>query len=195
MNRIAQLVACLTFVGVFSGCGGGSVTGTVSGISLAVQDSIFFVLKDDQGKTGALTVIMADKPNLCDTLKANRQPKSATSLFFYLYNVKIENGAVSLLAPDVGTYTVADLQNLKTSGTYAGTGFSKADANCTDSLTAASSTGKSGSIRLTTVKAEANGNLAGTFDVSIGTQTDKLTGTLNARYCDITKIQANPSCE
>ncbi len=194
MKRMSQIVATLTLLAAFSGCGGGSVTGTVSGISLAVQDSIFFVLKDDAGKTQAVSVIMADKPNLCDTLKANRMPKSATSLSFALLNVKVENGIATLLAPDVGGYTVTDSSVTQT-GLFTSAGFDRTDANCTSSLASSATVGKSGLVKVTTLKAEANGSLAGTFDVSIGTQADKLTGSLNARFCDVTKIQDNPNCE
>jgi hypothetical protein len=191
MKRISLLVAV---VGVLSGCGGGSVSGNVSGISLAVQDSIFFVIKDDAGKTQYLSVFMGDKPNLCETLKANRLPKSATSLSFNLLNVKVENGVQTFLAPDVGSFTVIDTMITQT-GTYATANFSKLDSNCTQSLADTATGGKSGLVKITTLNAAANGSLAGTFDVSIGTQTDHLTGTLNARFCDVTKIPANLSCE
>ena len=106
MKRRALIFA--EVLATLSGCGGGSVAGTVSGISLAAQDSIFFVIKDDAGKTQAVAVVIGDKPNICDTLKANRNPKGATSLSFSLLNVKIENQQASLLAPDVGSYTVSD---------------------------------------------------------------------------------------
>lgn len=194
MKRMSQIVATLALLTALSGCGGGSVSGTVSGISLAVQDSIFFVIKDDAGKTQYLSVIMADKPNLCDTLKANRLPKSATSLSFGLLNVKVDNGVPTILAPDVGSYTVTESQVTQT-GFFATAGFDRSDANCTSSLADTASNGKSGLVKITSIKAEANGNLAGTFDVSIGTQADKLTGSLNARFCDVTKLQANPNCE
>lgn len=194
MKQMTQCLAAVSLVVMSAGCGGGSVSGTVSGISLGVQDSIFFVLKDDAGKTQALAVIMADKPNICDTLKANREPKSATSLAFTLLNVKIENDTGNFLAPDVGSYTMTD-QDIQSTGLYARGAFTKTDANCTGTLTEAATTGKSGLVKITSLNATANGNLAGTFDVSIGTQADKLTGTLNARFCDVTSVQANPNCE
>ena len=193
MKRMSQILTTLTLLAAFSGCGGGSVSGTVSGVSLNVQDSIFLVIKDDAGKTQWVNVFLADKPNLCDTLKANRLPKSATTLGFTLVNVKVENNKGTYLAPDVGSYTVTD--SITQSGLFASTGFSRTDANCTDSLTAAASTGKSGLVKVTNLKAEPSGNLTATFDVSIGTQADKLTGSINARFCDVTKLQANPNCE
>jgi len=194
MKRMSQILTSLTVLAAFSGCGGGSVSGSVSGISLNAQDSIFFVIKDDAGKTQYVSVVMADKPNLCDTLRANRLPKSATSLAFTLVNVKVENRVGTYLAPDVGSYTVTDME-ISQSGLFAGSGFSRTDANCTDSLTASASTGKSGLVKVTNLKAEVNGNLSGTFDVSIGTQADKLTGSINARFCDVSKVQMNPNCE
>ncbi len=193
MKRIAFLFAAALSVVSFLGCGAGSINGTVSGISLAVQDSIFFTAKSADGKTLGVITLMADKPNICDTLKANRQPKSATVLAFTLLNVKVENGRGTQLAPDVGSYTVVDTYSQ--SGNYVSASFSRTDANCTASLTEAASSGRSGIVKITKLDSSPSGNLAGTFDVSIGTQADKLTGTINARYCDITAIKDNPSCE
>lgn len=194
MKRSSFFFATVVVLATLSGCGGGSVAGSVSGISLAAQDSIFLVLKDDAGKTQSIVVLIADKPNICDTLKANREPKASTSLAFTLLNVKIENNKGSLLAPDVGSYTVTD-QDITASGTFARSSFTKTDANCTQTLTTGATTGKSGLVKISSLNASSSGSLVGTFDVSIGTQSDKLTGTLNARFCDVTKIQANPNCE
>ncbi len=194
MKRSSFFFAAVVVVATLSGCGGGSVAGSVSGISLAAQDSIFLVLKDDAGKTGSVIVLIGDKPNICDTLKANREPKASTSLAFQLYNVKVENQTLTLLAPDVGSYTVTD-QTINTTGTYSRALFTRTDANCTATLADTATGGKSGLVKISSLNASSSGSLVGTFDVSIGTQSDKLTGTLNARFCDVTKIQANPNCE
>ncbi len=196
MNRSLKVVTAAAVLSLLSACGAGSVSGSVSGISLGVQDMIFFVLKDTGGKTQSVVLLAADKPNLCDTLKANRQPKSATSLVLALQNIKVDGTTVTTLAPDIGQYTVLEGGSQVTnSGLYASGAFNKTDANCTSSLTSAASVAKSGFVKVTTLKADSSGSLQGTFDVSIGTQADKLTGSINARFCDITALQNNPSCE
>lgn len=194
MKRITWLVAAMTVISAFSGCGGGSVNGNVSGISLNVLDSIFVVIKDDAGKTQGVTVLMGDKPNICDTLKANREPKSATTLVFSMFNAKFENGVGSYLAPDVGSYTVIDMPT-SIGGQFTFAAFGRTDANCTASLTGAASQGKSGLVKVSQLTASAGGSLTGTFDVSIGTQADKLTGNINAKYCDASKIPDKLNCE
>ncbi len=182
---------------VLSGCfGPGSVSGTVSGISLNVQDAIFFSPKDNAGKTVGLAVLLADKPNLCDTLKANRQPKSSTGLSLVMMNIKVDGSTVTFLSPDVASYTVTTNDaDLAKGGLFAQGGFGKNDSSCTSTLTDAASTMKSGLVKLTAIKNEAGGTAEGTFDVSIGSQADKLTGRFTASFCDLSKMPANPSCE
>lgn len=195
-NLKLWMTGLLASVAVLTGCGGpGSVSGTVSGVSLAVQDAIFFIAKDDAGKSQAAVVLLADKPNLCDTFKANRKPKSVTGLMFLLMNVKVEGTAVTALAPDVADYAIVDFSTIKTSGHFGDGAFVKNDANCTDSLASTATGLKSGLVKLTSLKSEASGSAAGTFDVSVGTQADKLTGSFNASYCDLSKLPSNPSCE
>lgn len=182
---------------VLSGCfGPGSVSGTVGGVSLNVQDAIFYVIKDDAGKTQGIALALADKSAVCTTVKANRQPKSATSISFGLFNVKVDGAATTLLAPDVGDYTVTNNSaDLAKGGRWAIGAFDKVDANCTSSMATSATTGQSGLVTVTTLKSEASGTAEGTFDVSFGTQKDKVTGRFSAGYCDLAKTPTNPSCE
>ncbi len=185
MNRsLFVVVAALV-----SACGPGSVNGTVSGISMNVADSIFAAIKDNTGRQVGLFVVMADKPNLCDSLKANRQPKSATAMVFAMvrYNAQGEE-----LAPDVGDYTV--VEEITAAGSFASASFTRSDANCTNTIAANASGGKSGLIKLSALKAEANGSAQATFDVTFGAG-DKVTGSFNAKYCDIASLGTNPNCE
>jgi hypothetical protein len=171
-----------------SGCAG-SVNGTVGGVQLSVADAIFGVFKDGSGKSTGAFVILADKPKICDGLRANRVPKSSTSLFFSLSRVT----QTDVLAPDVGDYTVID--GLPTAGgNFSYASFDRSDANCTNTLSGSASSGKSGLIKVTNFKGETNGTANGTFDVTFGAG-DKVTGNFNATYCDITTIQQNPNCE
>lgn len=184
MNRLMMAVAALAMVGC-----SGSVSGTVGGISLNVSDSIFAILKDNSGKqTGAL-VFLSDKPKLCESLKANRTAKSATGLLMAISRSN-NDGAI---APDVGDYTVID-QNPTSAGNFAFAGFSRTDANCENTIARDASQAKSGLIKVTTLKGEANGSANGTFDITFGGG-DKVTGNFNASFCDISQLQLNPNCE
>lgn len=171
------------------GCSG-SMSGTVGGISLSVSDAIFAVLKDDAGKSIAAFIVMADKPKICESLKANREPKTATALALTVYRFS----ATDYLAPDVGEYTVVDA-NPTSAGSYASANFSHTDSNCTNTLANSAANGKSGLVKLTSLKGETNGNASGTYDITFGAG-DKVTGSFNASYCDISKLPATtPNCE
>jgi hypothetical protein len=185
MKRMMLAVATMAMVGC-----SGSMTGTVGGISLSVSDAIFAVLKDDAGKSIAAFVVMADKPKICDSLKANREPKTATALSLTVYRFS----ATDYLAPDVGDYTVVDV-NPTSAGSYSSATFSHTDSNCTNTLAGSAASGKSGLVKLTSLKGETNGTASGTFDVTFGAG-DKVTGNFNATYCDISKLPATtPNCE
>ncbi len=186
MKRITMALVSMLMM---AGCAG-SVNGQVGGVSLSVSDAIFGILKDNSGKSAGMFVIMADKPKICDSLKANREPKQSTSLFFSMLRYT-EN--FDTLAPDVGEYTVLD-GNVSKGGNYASSAFVRTDANCTNTLSLATSGAKSGLIKLTNLKGETNGSANGTFDVTFGSG-DKVTGNFNATYCDISTIQPNPNCE
>lgn len=185
LNRVLLVL----FSSWATGCGPGSVNGTVGGVSLAVSDAIFAVLKDDTGKQQGLLVLMADKPNICDSLKANREPKSATSLsmLFVRFNAQFE-----VLAPEVGEYSV--VENPTVAGNYAGASFNRTDANCTSTLSAQASAARSGLIKLAALKAESNGTASATFDLTFGAG-DKISGSVNAKYCDIAVVASSPNCE
>lgn len=182
-----KLVAALVLVASM-GCAG-SVNGTVGGVNLSVSDAIFSLFKDSAGKTTGAFIVLSDKPNLCASLKANREPKSATALSLVLF--RFSN--TDYLAPDVGDYTVtADAPT--SAGSFAQAQFSRTDANCTNTLNEATSYGKSGLVKVANLKGETNGNASGTFDLTFGAG-DKVTGTFNANFCDVTMIASSPNCE
>jgi hypothetical protein len=181
------LVGAALFVAL-TGCPG-SVSGTVSGISLGVADTLFYVEKDTAGKTIAFDVILADKGSVCTTLKANRLPKSSTSITLGLFRLAED---LTFLAPDIGDFTVIDSTPTK-AGNWAIASFSHLDANCTNTLSKSASSGKSGLVKVTGVNAANNGSIAGTFDVSFGS--DRVTGSFSGAYCDLASVPNNPSCE
>lgn len=184
MKRLMTLVMAVSMVGC-----SGSVNGSVGGVSLSVADAIFGTIKGNDGKIFAATVFMADKPKLCDSLKANRQPKQMTALQITF----LRTSDTEFLAPDVGEYTVRD-NVLTPNSLSAGASFARTDANCTNTLSANATDAKSGLVKVTNFKAETNGNAAGTFDITFGSG-DKVTGNFNASYCDLSSLSETPNCE
>lgn len=185
MRRMMVAVPVMAMLGC-----SGSMSGSVGGVTMNVADAIFAVLKDDNGKSVAALIIMADQPKICDSLKANRQPKSATALVLSLFRIANND----FLAPDVGDFTAIDT-NPSGAGSYARANFSHTDSNCTNTLANNASTGKSGLIKLTNIKGEANGAANGTFDITFGAG-DTVKGSFNATYCDLTKLPATtPNCQ
>lgn len=185
MARI--LVAALLAVGMV-GCAG-SADGTVAGHKLAVADAIFGVQKDSDGKNTFLLVALSDKANLCDSLKANRQPKSATTLSLGMFRV----ADLKLLAPDVGDYAVRTGTDAFSNGNTASPTFSRQDSSCANTISGNAGDGKSGIIKLTNLKAETGGTANGTFDITFGD--GSLKGSFNATYCDLAQLTDNPNCE
>lgn len=185
MRRMLQAMSMVAM----AGCSG-SMNGTVGGISMSVSDAIFAILKDGGGKSIAAVVVMSDKPKICDSLKANREPKTATALSMTLFRFS----DTDYLAPDVGDYTVVD-SNPTSAGSFASADFARTDSNCTNTISGNASGGKSGLIKVTAIKGETNGNASGTFDITFGAG-DKVTGNFNASYCDISMLPtAKPNCE
>ncbi len=187
MNRLMMAVAALAMVGC-----SGSMNGTVGGVSLNVADAIFAVLKDDDGKSFAAIVAMSDKPKMCETLKANRQTKASTQIVFTMF--RYNSSATEFLSPDVAEYTVVDSPPTG-GGNYGNSIFTRNDSDCRQTVAEDAAKGKSGLIKLTGIKAENNGTANGTYDITFGAG-DKVTGSFNATYCDISKLPtATPNCE
>ena len=186
MARI--LVAALLAVGMV-GCAG-SADGKVAGYTLAVADAVFGVQKDSDGKNNLLTVILADKPGVCDKLKANRYPKEATFLQISLLRV----GDSEFLAPDAADYTVREPSlSFLGKGNNGVAEFERQDSSCTSTIGGSAGVSKSGLVKLTNVKAETGGTANGTFDISFGD--GSLKGSFNATFCDLASLTDNPSCE
>lgn len=186
MARI--LVAALLAVGMV-GCAG-SAEGKVAGYNLAVADAIFGTYKDDDGKNIGVQLIMADKANLCESLKANRKPKGAT----YLSLAMLRIGDDGVLAPDAVDYTVKEgLEPFLTKGNNASATFTREDSSCSSTITGSAGGGKSGLIKVTNLKAETGGTATATFDITFGD--GSLKGSFNAQYCDLAALTDNPNCE
>lgn len=179
-------------VGLLACGNGGTFSGKVAGNELSVKDAVFTVTRS-QGKIVTSTLILADIPDVCTLLKANRNPKSATA-FGTAFIRTNANGDV--LATDIGNYTVlADLNGATAGNNVALAAFGRVDANCTNTLSAAQSNGKSGIIKVTEYNPAADGKMSGTFDITFGDQNDKVTGSFSADFCDVPAFATASSCE
>jgi len=188
---MTRILLGLAVAAVLSACGGpGNMSGTVGGIQLNVKDSAFLIVKNQQGESVGMFLAMVDKPDICATLKANRNPKELTGVLFSMVRYTDQG---TTLAPDVGDYTVISATPPR-GGNYAGAFFTHTDTNCTSTISNTAAQGSSGLVKLTSMKAEANGYASGTFDVTFGAS-DKVTGSFNAKFCELTSLPVNPNCE
>lgn len=166
------------------GCAG-SFDGTVGGESLQVSDSVFLPVKAS-GKTVGVVVVMTDKPDTCDLLKANREPKASKWVQLQLYQINDGN----LLYPEKGDFSVGSTLALG-NGRHAFGRFHVKDENCVDK--AASADTKSGLVKVSNVKPEPGGTLNATWDITFGD--DQVKGSFNATFCDVDWTQVNLNCE
>ena len=173
---------------IASGCN--SFNGKVGGTELQVVEALFFPYKENGAVTGA-SVIMSNKPKLCDSLKGNRVPKNSVYMVMSVGRYTA-SGAV---APDVGDYTVTS-GSVTSPGNYAAAVFASLDANCNSLLNISSSLGQSGLVKVQSYKAEQGGSMSGTFDITFGSQNDKTNGAFTAQFCDLTtNFPTAPNCE
>lgn len=186
MHKLALVAvfACLT------ACSG-SFTGKVAGKELQVQDALFFPYRYNNQTVGA-TFILADKANVCTSLKANRVPKNSAFIAVTLFRVT-SSGA--LVPPDVGDYTMTTSLNPGT-GNFGYGQFNSLDTNCNNTVPDTANYASSGLVKVGGYKPDANGSMSGTFDITWGSQNDKTNGSYNAIYCDLANnFPESPNCE
>lgn len=185
-------LALLVFASLVAACGpGGNLNGKVGGKDLVVQDALFFPYKVNGAVVGA-TWILADKPNVCTSLKSNRVPKNSAFVAVTMFRVT-SNGSV--VPPDVGDYTVTTNGNPGV-GNFAYAYFNSLDSNCAQLLPDTATEGQSGLVKVAAYKPDVNGGMNGTFDITFGSQNDKTTGSFNAAYCDLANnFPSAPNCE
>ncbi|MFT3842375.1 MAG: hypothetical protein QM723_35620 [Myxococcaceae bacterium] len=177
-----------------SACAGNSFDGKVAGESISIKSAAFLQNRDGDGKPTSAMVLVADVEGGCDYIKSNRNPKNGTYVRFILYNR--DTGSGSELAASKGDYTVIDynVNFLTQKGLFATSVFTKNDTNCSNVLAAKNADAKSGVIKVDSFKAEAGGNISGSFDITYGDQADHITGGFNAQFCDAT-FSTQPNCE
>lgn len=185
LKKVSLLAAAAL---ALSGCN--SFSGRVAGKELAVQDALFFNYQENNITIGA-TVILADKPRLCDSLKANRVPRNANFVALTLFRVT----TTGVVPPDQGDYTVTGSQ-ITGPGNYANAWFNALDANCYSTLPDTAAEGMSGIVKVANYRPSEGGGISGTFDITFGSQADKTTGGFNAQWCNLsTNYPTQPSCE
>ncbi len=185
----ALVIACSSLL---VACGSpGDFKGKVDDRELSVEDAVFLPLKDDAGKTLGVMLYMVDQPDICSTLKANRDPKNTTVFSALL----VRSNGEQVLAPEEGDYTVTNNFLNVGSGNHALAIFGKNDANCDNAVSGDRGIGRSGIINVKELALGSDGAMSGTFDITFGSQGDKVSGSFNAAYCDVNMESFNPNCE
>lgn len=192
MTRTALLLG--SFLILSTACGGpGSFTGTVAKNSLAVQDAVFTLTTDSNGKSTGAALLMADKTGLCEALKQGKRPSSMTAAYMLFFRKK---DALTVLAPTATTYNV--FNNLAgffiQDGDNAFVQFVAEDSNCSTKLALSESVGQTGSVKVSSLKAEKGGALTADFEVVFGAQSDSVKGTVNATFCEGAQVKLDLGC-
>ncbi|HEU4759266.1 MAG TPA: hypothetical protein VFT91_04710 [Dehalococcoidia bacterium] len=187
MTRTSSLLPAMAVAGLLTACGGDFFSGTVRGASFQPRDAVFMT-SSPPGSTGQLAfVAMSDQSGLCDKLKANQAPKSS-SMFGLVLGVMDTTGLGALVP---GSYVVVS-RSSSTTGNISMAFFDHLDAWCQSTFGPASAEGTAGSVELTDITIEAGGSASGTFDVNF--DTDRVTGSFVAPYCDGTMSTREPTC-
>lgn len=179
-----KAIACIAgLVTLAAGCGRvqGTMSGTVAGIKLDVNSVVYVDDKDSNGNLVGIAVLLTDQPDICKTLQGGNVPQGMTSLSLSLLRL---DSSGKPLVPTVQAYGVFAPSDLPTmAGEYAVATFAHLDSTCKNTLTDAQSTGTSGAVRLNAITLE--GSARGGFDVSVGSQSDEVSGSFDAVFCDV----------
>ncbi|MCY1079265.1 hypothetical protein [Archangium lansingense] len=164
------------------GFGGANVAfnGTVDGHTLNVRDAAVVRIGDEE--SSFLMAVLSDQEGLCQRLQQQQQAGSSTELEFTLFEVGSE--LMPQGAP-TGVYSVQTLRDmeLEPGAMLARAYFHKRDANCNDQVADEQALGYSGSIHFQ--EPDANGLAHLEYDISFGSQNDRVTGELTAQLCDV----------
>lgn len=191
-----RLPVATLLLAVAAACGpsGPGITwnGTVGGFALQAQEAFVTPLVGNDGQVRSAALTVTDRAGLCGQLKANRQPKGMTYAVLVLAQVDaVGNG----FAPVAGDYTVFAPSAQLPQGNVSQGFFAALDERCANKLATDTSTFVSGLVRLSTVRLDANGRARGTFDATVGTQQDRVTGSFDVPVCTVPSMTAMPSCE
>jgi hypothetical protein len=168
------------------GCGPGSFKGTVEGRGLKVADAVFYVSQGGDTAPPAIEIILSDRPNLCDDLKAGRLRKNSTLLDILL--ARLIDG--EYMAPDKGQYAISG-----DAGRIGLAIFAPFDESCTNSFDSSQGRAVSGTVDIRQLQGNSGGRLEASFSMAIGQQADPVSGTVLATWCDLSVPPDSFSCE
>ena len=172
MSRRVSLVVAGCSIGFAAGCGGTgphgeNIVGTIGGQEFVVADSAAYV----RTSRHLANVEVTDFADSCAATAGNVYPRTSRVLRFLLSDADANTPPTQ-----PGTYTVHPLGDPVT-GLYAACGVEVYDASC--GLSTLACTG--GTVTLTLVDTSGTGQLAGTFDITIGA--DHVTGNFDSAIC------------
>ncbi len=176
-----------------SGCESfNSTSGSVAGFSLSPRDVMFLNLAYG-GSTPALELFVSNTANLCRDFKDNRQPKNSTFMVLTLVEYEVPaQGAATAKTPTAGEFRIAPGGVATQSGRYMTGRFDSLNSNCGSLVASTAGTLTAGSLTVKSFDASAGGLLKGSFDLSFGS--DRITGQLNATWCDAPSLPSTPQC-
>jgi hypothetical protein len=161
-------------------CGGpGTVEGTVAGNALEVKSA----LTVSEGGVRNNIIFLSDKEGRCESALGGRRPKNETALGIALVRYDFSTTPPSYLPIAPGDYRVQTDSNFSTNWTqYAVVEFGNGDANCEEMLSSDLRRAVSGLVTIASIDSS-GGITSGSFDLTIGKQGDRLTGSFDATAC------------
>jgi len=168
-----------------SACNSPGSIRTSDGKSIPVQSAAFVPALDNAGRMTSAMIILADEPEVCRALRSGREPKKMEGLQFLVLSLSDR----SLLAPDIGEYTVITSEPQR-AGNYAIGQMMKTDLNCNNTIPAADAVLRSGFVSIDKLETGREGFASGTFDATYGRGID-VKGRFTAEYCEVTTTQLN----
>ena len=189
--RIIQCIAIAATSGlVIVGCGSspGSVSGSVAGKSVSVHSAAFANVAApsvlaETGITTVSVIVMSDSTDACGDITGGKLQPNKSYLVMGL-------GALSSpSSPTANTYNAINPGSPSTggsallSGLFAVATLQVDDAQCNNELTSAQAVAQTGTITLNSISAKSGGEASGSFSLKVGSQSDTLSGSFNAKYC------------
>ena len=172
------LVGCITNNdnggGNSNSTGTATLTGTISGQSFAPSDAISVnaITGSPPGSVG--TVAITNQSGLCGRITSGQNSKNTQYLIMVMgdYNANT-NITVAPSAP--GTYTI--YVNGQRPAQFAGAVYQQTDSNCRVSSTLGATLGS------VTITSASSGSFSGSFDLTLETTGDHITGTFTSANC------------
>jgi hypothetical protein len=166
------------------------VNGTVTGDSLTVKDAMTL----DGSQSGenvpdaAGIVVIASTSGICPAFQNNTVAANATQLVLTLY--RTDSGG-NVKSPGTGDYTINNRDPVPANSAIAVAAFAVTGATC-GPVPGQGGIATSGTVHLSSMSLSTNGGAQGTFDLTF--ETDHLTGSFDAPFCDAPNGQMQQTC-